>query len=184
MKSKSVSFFWNWSRILSLMLGCWLCATVNVAGQTPTVEANKPLKAAFDHDGLNVTSFLVLLSGKQVAEVPATARVGGVVTVDLAALAPGAYTIIAVARNAPVAPFTDPTDSPSVAYAFEAHVKAPKANPPAWRATVLIMADSSVKIETIEPVVDPVQVVWLQRDGSVRVVSELVPNKATNVRAQ
>jgi len=161
-------------RLLIAMLACWLSWSVNANAQTPSVAALTPFKVAFDHDGLNVTVFRLFLSGKQVAEVPATARVGGVVTIDMAALAPGAYTLVAVARNAPTAPFTDPSEASSTTYAFEARVKAPTPNPPAWRATVLIFADNSRRIESIVPVIDPPQVVWLQRDGTVRVESGIL----------
>jgi hypothetical protein len=95
---------------------------------------------------------------------------GGVVTVDMAALGPGAYTLVAVARNAPTAPFTDPSEASSAVYAFEARAKAPTPNPPAWRATVLILSDGSVRIEQIVPVVEPAQIVWLQRDGTLSIM--------------
>lgn len=135
---------------LSVTLGGGLLTTVSAQSPTvPSVPAGAPFKVAFDHDGLNTTHYRVLLGGKQVAEVPASARVGGVVTIDMAALPAGAYSIVAVARNAPTVPFTDPAEASSPAYAFEVHALAPKPTPPSWRATVLIFADGSMRIEDI-----------------------------------
>lgn len=132
--------------------------------QVPSVPAGVPFRVAFDHDGQNVTHYRLLLGGKQVAEVPASAHVGGVVTIDMVALPAGAYSLVAVARNAPGTPFSDPAEASSPAYAFEARQQMPTPAPPSWRATVLIFADGSMRIEDIARAADtPVLRLWTPR---------------------
>jgi hypothetical protein len=163
---------WMRLRFFALLICLGTCATP-VSAQTPgvpSVEAGRPFSVSFDHDGLNVTHFRVLLNGKQVVEVPASARVNGVVTVDMAPLTIGAYLIVAVARNAPTSPFTDPIEASSVPYAFEVRQKAPAPNPPTWRATVLLIAGQAPILESLVALEEVPETLRLLPDGTARVV--------------
>lgn len=154
---------------ISLLLGA-LVTTANAQTPTvPTIDAGRAFKVAADHDGLNTTHYLLRLNGKQVADLPATTRVNGVVTFDVGALTPGTYELVAIARNESAAPFTNPSEAESAVYKFEAWATAPKPNPPAWRETVIRYADGRTWIESIVPVTDSPQVLHLQADGTIRV---------------
>jgi hypothetical protein len=159
--------------LVLILIACLGITATPVSAQTPavpSVAAGAPFRVAFDHDGLNVTHFRVLLSGKQVVEVPASARVNGVVTVDMAPLTIGAYSIVAVARNAPTSPFTDPVEAASEPYAFEVRQKAPAPNPPTWRATVLLIAGQAPILESLVALEEVPETLRLLPDGTARVV--------------
>lgn len=162
--------------ILCLTLGGGIATTTSAQSPVvPSVEAGKPFKVAFDHDGQNVTHYRLLLSGKQISEVPSSARVGGVVTIDVPALAAGSYSFIAVARNAPADPLIDPTETSSAPYPFEAKARtsAPAPAPPMWRQITILLADGRRLIESITPITaeELPETLRLLADGRAVVVS-------------
>jgi hypothetical protein len=145
-----------------------------LSAQTPTVpsvEAGKAWKLAADHNALRTTSYRVELNGTQVAEVPVSSNVAGVVTVDMAPLSSGRYDVVVIARNAPTDPFIDPTETRSTVYTFEARAKAPAPDPPMWREIVIRMADGRRFIESITPVTmaEIPETLRLLADGTMRV---------------
>jgi hypothetical protein len=156
--------------IASLTLGGGFATTLSAQTPlVPSVEAGKPFKVVFDHDGQRVTHFRVLLNDQIVSEVSAGALVNGSVTVDMAPLTPGAYKIIAIARNAPETPFTNPSEAASPAYSFEARVQAPMPNPPMWRKTTILIAGQPEVLESIVPITELPEVLRLLADGTARV---------------
>lgn len=79
-----------------------LCFATAASTQSPNnVPANQAFQVAADHDGVNTTGYRCLINGKQSgADLPASARVQGVVTCNIPALAPGQYILSVAAFNA------------------------------------------------------------------------------------
>lgn len=77
-----------------LSMGLVLVASVASA---QSVEANKPYRFVFPHDGLNTTHYDVKVNGTVATTAPVSALVNGEITVQLQGVAAGDYTLEAVA---------------------------------------------------------------------------------------